>query len=89
MEQLCLSSKHRTHACSPLTLDLQVQGIQKESLCSQVNLPGMLASGALTTRPDLASEPQEPREGLEGRSVLEGLLGFFHKRFTEVHNRQT
>lgn len=61
-----------------------MQEIQKESLCSQVNLPGMLASGALTTRPDLASEPQEPREGLEGRSVLEGLLGFFHKLFTEV-----
>ena len=45
--------------------------------------------GALTTRLDWASEPQEPREGFEKRSVLEGLRGIFHKLFIEMHNIQT
>lgn len=44
---------------------------------------------ALTTRLDWASEPQEPREGFEERSVLEGLRGIFHKLFIEMHNMQT
>ena len=83
-------SKHRMRVRRPLTLDFGVQAIPKEPPCPQVNLPGMLAlRAALTTRLDWALEPQEPREGFEERSVLEGLRGVFHKLFIEMHNMQT